>query len=77
MKSLEVKRLRMRIFYLNKDGKKHDYHMSFWENNGENKKQYYEFLRKRCTTTKTNYWKVKIKNQVKQIFFASVFLINI
>ena len=29
MESLEVKRLRMRIFYLNKDGKKHDYHMSF------------------------------------------------
>ena len=77
MKPLEVKCLRMRIFYLNKDGRKHDYHMFFWENNGENNKRYYKFLRRRCTITKTNYWKVKIRNQVKQIFFASVFLINI
>ena len=77
MKSSEMKHLRMRIFYHNKDGRKHDYHMSFWENCGENNKRYYEFLRRRCTTTKTNYRKAKIRNQVKQMSFASVFLINI
>ena len=45
-------------------------------NSGENNKRYYEFLSRKCTTAKTKYRKEKIRNQTKQIFFASVFLIN-
>ena len=36
-----------------------------------------EFLRRRCTATKTNDLKTKIRNEGKHIFSASVFLINI
>ena len=46
MKSPEMKRLPMGMFCHNKDGRQHDYHMSFREYNGGNNKQYYNELSK-------------------------------